>query len=248
MTDGTQTPPTPPLANDPAARTPDGTLKDQSVTTPTPPDSSTTQVPPDGKTPPTTPPAKAATEGKSALTDTGTTPSGAPEAYADFTAPEGYEIDKAAIEKALPIFKELGLNQESAQKLVDFYANVSKESAEAPLKFYTDMQKEWRTEASTRFGKAIEPGGAIVTEFAQAIDGFLPPTLAKNFRAALDFTGIGNHPDFIEGFRVFAKALAVGTHVRGANPSPAGQQVPGAAPKTAAQALYPHLPSANSQR
>lgn len=243
MTDVTVTT-TPPLANSQEARTPDGTLKDQStVTTPTPEASSTTKAPDT-----TTPAAKSPTDGKSALTDKGTTPPGAPEAYTDFTAPEGFEIDKAAIDKAIPIFKELGLNQEGAQKLVDMYAAVSQEAAEAPVKLYTNMQKEWRDEAATRFGKAIEPGGAIVTEFAQAIDGFLPPSLAKNFRSALDFTGVGNHPDFIEGFRVFAKALASGTHVSGKGPAPSGQKAPDAAPRTVAQAMYPHLPSANSAR
>lgn len=202
----------------------------------------------DGSTPTPAPSAKQPTDGKTALTDTGTTPQGAPESYADFKAPEGYELDKAALEQAIPIFKELNLNQDQAQKLVDQYAKLSAEAADAPVKFYADMQKEWREEASSRFGKAIEPGGAIVTEFAQAIDGFLPPTLAKNFRAALDFTGIGNHPDFIEGFRVFAKALSTGTHVSGKSPSPEGQKAPGNAPPSIASAMYPHLPSASGGR
>ena len=161
---------------------------------------------------------------------------------------QGYEIDKDAIAKALPIFKELGLNQEGAQKLVDMYAQVSAAAAQAPMDFYAEMNKEWREEGAKRFGKAIEPGGAIVTEFAQAIDGFLPPSLGKQFRAALDLTGVGNHPDFIEGFRVFAKALASGTHVSGKNASPLGQKAPGDGPKSIAEAMYPHLPSANSQR
>lgn len=190
---------------------------------------------------------KQPTDGKSALTDEGKPPEGAPEAYADFTVPEGFELDKVAVEQALPLFKELNLNQMQAQKLVDTYAKLTTAAAEAPLKHYQDMQKDWRTEAATRFGKAIEPGGAIVTEFAQAIDGFLPPSLAKNFRSALDFTGIGNHPDFIEGFRVFAKALATGTHVSGKGPSPQGQKAPDAAPKSIASAMYPHLPSAAGQ-
>lgn len=243
MTDVTVTTQAPPLANSPDARTPDGTIKDQG----TPPtNAGSSPTPPDGQTPPKTEtPPKSPTDGKTAVTDTGKPPEGAPEAYADFKAPDGYEIDKAAMAKALPIFKELNLSQDGAQKLVDFYSAVSKEAAEAPLNLYANMQKDWRDEASTRFGKAIEPGGAIVTEFATAIDGLLSPSLAKNFRAALDFTGVGNHPDFIEGFRVFAKALQPGTHVSGKAPSPGGQTAPGAQPKTAAQRLYPHLPSAN---
>lgn len=246
MAEETTTPQSPPLANSPEARSADGTILDRSATTPTTVDSSTTKAPDTLAAPPKTEtPPKQPTDGKTALNDKGETAPGAPEAYTDFTAPEGYEIDKAAIEKAVPLFKELNLNQEQAQKAVNLYAAISQEAAEAPLKFYADMQKGWKEQAAERFGKAIEPGGAIVTEFATAIDGHLPPTLAKNFRAALDFTGVGNHPDYIEGFRVFAKALQPGTHVSGKAPSPGGQQAPGGAPKTAAQRLYPHLPSAN---
>lgn len=225
------TPTPPPLANSPEARTPDGTLRDQSATPPTPPDSSTTP-PKDTTTPPKDPATPPPTEG-------------APETYADFTAPEGFEIDKDAIGKVLPVFKELNLSQAQAQKLVDQYAAISAEAAEAPVKFYAEMQKDWAKEAATRFGKDIEPGGAIVTELATALDNALPPTLAKNFRAVLDFTGAGNHPDFIEAMRIIAKPFLTGTHVRGANPSPKGQEAPGAPAKTAAQRMYPHLPSAN---
>jgi hypothetical protein len=238
-----------PLTNSPDARTDDGTLKDQGVTTPTT-DSSTTKVPPtqpttDQKTEP-----KTSSEDKSLITDAGKDKSsvatGAPETYADFKAPEGFEIDKEAIAKALPIFKELNISQDGAQRLVDFYAAQSAAAAEAPVKFYADMQKTWRDEAASRFGKAIEPGGAIVTEFAKAIDGHLPPSLAKSFRAALDFTGVGNHPDFIEGFRQFARLLGEGTSVRGSGPSPAGQKAPGEAPKSLAQIMYPNNPSSAS--
>lgn len=238
-----------PLANSPEVRTPDGTIKDQGVSTSTQTEPSSTpqQTTPPAGTPTTPPetPAKQPTEGKTSLTDPGATPAGAPETYADFKAPDGFEINKEALDLAVPMFKELNLNQDQAQKLIDFYAKTSAEAANAPLKFYQDMQVDWQKQSAERFGKAIEPGGEIVTEFAKAIDGHLPPSLAKSFRAALDFTGVGNHPDFIEGFRQFAKLLGEGTSVRGTNPSPLGQKAPDAAPKSLAQAMYPNLPSAS---
>ena len=40
----------------------------------------------------------------------------APETYADFTLPEGVELDTALLTDAAPLFKELGLTQEQAQK------------------------------------------------------------------------------------------------------------------------------------
>jgi len=239
-----------PLTNSPDARTADGTLKDQGGTPSIPPASSTT---PPATTPPTTPPAatetpaKTADTDKSLVNDEGKPPAaqqGAPETYADFRAPEGYTLDPTAIAKALPIFKEMNLSQDSAQRLIDLYAEQTRSASEAPVKLYAEMQKEWRTEAATRFGKAIEPGGAIFASIAKAIDGHLPPSLAKAFRSTLDFTGVGSHPDFIEGLSVFAKLLSEGTSVRGSGPSPEGQKAPGAAPLSVAQAMYPHLPSA----
>lgn len=249
MTDAT----TPPLPNSPDARTPDGTLKDPTVTPPVQTDSSTTppqKTETDGSAPPTkTESTRQPTDGKSALTDTGKAPAGAPETYADFKAPDGYEIDKASLDKAIPLFKELNLNQEQAQKAIDLYTDLAKAAADEPVNFYANMQKDWRKEAEGRFGADIAPGGKIVTEFSTAIDGFLPPSLAKSFREALDFTGVGNHPDFIEGFRVFAKALATGTHVSGKNPSPEGQRAPGSPERpTIAQAMYPNLPSSAGSR
>jgi len=52
-----------------------------------------------------------------------------PEKY-DFKAPaawseKGWELDTKLIETATPIFKELGLSQDQAQKLVDFYTATS---------------------------------------------------------------------------------------------------------------------------
>ena len=57
---------------------------------------------------------------------------GAPETYADFTVPEGSTVSKEVIgESATPLFRELGLSQDQAQKLVDFYSTqVGKINAE----------------------------------------------------------------------------------------------------------------------
>jgi hypothetical protein len=47
---------------------------------------------------------------------------GAPEAYADFDLPEGVTMDEALLESALPLFKELKLTQDQAQKLINLQA------------------------------------------------------------------------------------------------------------------------------
>jgi hypothetical protein len=232
---------TPPLANAPEARTPTGEIVDQAAPkatpetttpTPTPSETKTEAKPADGKTL-----TSAATEKPA--------PSGAPEKYEAFKAPEGYEIDNDTLDKATPLFKDLGLSQDQAQKLVDLYADVSLKAAQAPFETYEKMRTDWR-DAVVK-DPAIGDGTGLRTEvkttLGRAIDS-LPPDVAREFRAAMDLTGAGDNPAFIKAFYNFAQRIGEGTSVRGSNPSSFGQRAPGAAPKSAAAALYPNLPSA----
>jgi hypothetical protein len=166
---------------------------------------------------------------------------GAPEAYAEFTAPEGFEIDPTALAEATPLFKELGLDQARAQKLVDFYAKQSQQAAEAPFKLWQDTQKEWvdSIKADPEIGGKLDTVRATV---AKVIDS-LGPELAADFRQAMDFTGAGNNPAFVKVMFKLAAQLTEGGFVRGGNPSAGGQGNQGR-PASAAQALYPNLPSA----
>lgn len=228
-----QTPETPKveiLGNDPAARNPDGTIKDPAAPTTTPTESSitsktSTESPPKSDTPE---PTKA---------------SGAPEAYAEFKAPEGYEVDKKSLEAALPVFKELNLSQDQAQKLVDFYATVSKEAAEAPMKVYADMRQDWRKEIiNSDLGNGTDD---LKPDVKQAVgDAINAMPNAAKFKEVLDISGLGDNPEFIRGFYTVAKQRAEGTPVKGGQPSPLGQ-TDRARPRSAAQALYPNLPSAS---
>ena len=57
-------------------------------------------------------------------------------------------------------------------------------------------------------------------------------------------TGAGDHPAFVKAFNKLAAFVTEGSHVSGKGPSDLGQQKPGAPTKpSAAQALYPNLPS-----
>lgn len=241
-----------PLMNDDSARTPMGEILDQAAVPPTPAeiaaaaraatDSQTTTTETTPK-PITDPAAKPAEETKPAPS------AGAPEAYADFTAPEGYKLDAKAIEAALPVFKEMGLNQEQAQKLVTMQANQMIEAAKAPTATYETMRRDWRAavdadadiKAYSRDGKSgldavkIDLGRAMAT---------LPESLRTEFKAAMDLTGAGDNPAFVKAFWKMAQQIAEPGHVGGKGPSLAGQQAPGTKPPTTAQALYPNLPSA----
>lgn len=166
---------------------------------------------------------------------------GAPEKYEDFKVPDGYTLDSDVGKAATEIFKNLGLPQEGAQQLVDFYVKQTQEAAEAPFKLWQDTQKAWVDEikADPDLGGKLPEVKATISK---ALDGLGDPKLAAAFREAMDFTGAGNHPAFIRAFYKLSQRLTEGTHVAGKGPASAGQSQKGQAKPAPANALYPDLP------
>ena len=154
--------------------------------------------------------------------------------FLTFDDETGKEVDS--------LFREIGLDQPSAQKLMDFYIAKSNEAAEAPFNLWTETQKQWVDEikADPVIGKRLPEVKATVS---RAIDGLGDPKLAAEFRQAMDITGAGNNPAFVRAFYRLAQQVTEGHHVSGKGPSEAGQQAPDAKPRTAATTLYPNLPS-----
>src|SRR3974390_2103196 len=106
------------------------------------PDAPETPSPSQSTTPaPTSTPTQASTEKTSLINEPAH--SGAPEAYADFSVPDGMELDGEVSKEAGTIFKELNLTQDQGQRLVDFYNKTNKEAFAAPFKVWEDKQKEW---------------------------------------------------------------------------------------------------------
>lgn len=170
----------------------------------------------------------------------------APDAYADFKAPEGFEIDKDAVAKVAPIFKELGLNQEGAQKLVSAYAEISQAAANSLMESSANKQKEWATQIKSD----PEIGGNKLAQtkatISQALDSILSKADAKAFREAMDYTGAGNHPAFARGLFKLASLLTEAPsrdHVNGNGPTKEGTRAPGTSERpSTAKAIYPNLP------
>lgn len=229
--------------NEPAARTETGELKNQAQ-----PD-----LKPEGTTNPE--PEKKIEPEPDGKTLIGKEPvkkeepeSKAPEKY-EFTAPEGWkekgwELNSDLIEKAVPIFKELNLTNEQAQKLVGFYAATSQAEHEASINTALEQQKAWRTEVlgdpKLGDGKGLRP--EVKSAIANVIDQHMGTAAAK-FREAIDFTGAGDHPDVIRGLLALNERLGEGKGVKGNGPSPFGQRAPGQPAGAGARALYPNLPS-----
>lgn len=125
--------------------------------------------------------------------DTDASSQTSPDAYADFVMPEGVELDSALLTEATPLFKELNLNQEQAQKLVDFQAKQAKASSESQVDTFNQLMNDWQEQSKNdkEFGgDKFEENVGIARS---AIDKFGTPELKQ----LLEEHGVGNHPEVI---------------------------------------------------
>ncbi len=223
-----------PLGNSTESRTPDGTLKNS--------------------TQPLIPPSEATTEKEGQTTDgkkEGATDSdkkepatGAPEKY-ELKAPEGIELSADLIAEATPLFKELNLTNDQAQKLVDFYNKQTGSISEKLETMVAETRNGWREQIAKdkTLGNGVDnlskdSSKAIADAISWAGDAKTQTAL----KSALDLTGAGDHPDIVRAFVAFGKKMGEATVVKGGGPAKTGQTAPGTQ-RSAAQALYPNLPS-----
>ncbi len=114
---------------------------------------------------------------------------GSIDAYADFVMPEGMVVNESLLNEAVPLFKELKLSQEQAQKLVDFQA---KQQAQQ-LDTFNQQKETWATQAKTDKEYGGDKFDENVALARSAVSKFGTPEL----RQMLDDYGVGNHPEVI---------------------------------------------------
>ena len=124
-----------------------------------------------------------------------------PEKY-EFKLPEGMEMDTTLLSEVEPIFKEIGLTQDKAQKVIDAYvakvlpSYVKQQTAtwEAQKASWVESVKADKEIGGDKFNKAVEDANRVLNTLGT-------PELKKAFN---DY-GLGNHPEFV---RVFARMAA----------------------------------------
>lgn len=151
-------------------------------------------------------------------------PEGAPEKY-EFKAGEGVELDQEALKDFEPLARELNLNNEQAQKLVDMYGTkllpmVQKQQAEA----WQKQTEGWAE--SVKADKEI--GGDKLTSSISTAQRALETFGTPELKEYLNTTGLGNHPELIKVFVKVGKAMSEDGMVTGKE---SGQ-------RTAAEVLY----------
>lgn len=129
-------------------------------------------------------------------------PEGAPEEYADFALPEGFQVDDAVMGDYKALAKELNLPQAAAQRLVDLQARMETARAEA----FAEQVSGWKTSSQNdkEFGgKDFDANKAVANK---ALVEFGSPDLVK----LLQETQLGNHPEMVRAFYKIGKLLEEG--------------------------------------
>jgi len=140
-----------------------------------------------------------------------------PETYADFQMPEGVEIDETALEAAVPVFKDLGLNQEQAQKLVDLQADMVAKGQKAQVEAFNAQLDKWDTQSLNDKEFGGEKFDENIKTASLAVEKFGTPEL----KTLLEQHGLYAHPEVVR------LLYRVGNTVKEDNPGNGGNPVNG---------------------
>lgn len=152
--------------------------------------------------------------------------------YADFTVPEGMELNSALLEQAVPVFQELGLTQEQAQKLIDIQAAEVQAAGERQVDTFNQLLQDWLAESKADKEIGGDKFEQTVKVAQNAISKFGTPELKQ----LLDQHGVGNHPEMIRFMaRVGATLKEDNPGGEGNNSQPPQDRVSILYPKTANQ-------------
>lgn len=179
-------------------------------------------------------PTQAEGQSTEAKTDEGKTKEvkveGAPEEYAEFTAPEGMKFDEAILGDFKSLAKEHNLSQEVAQKFADIGAKAAQVQNDNFIKQIEAAKVEWAN--ASRIDKEFggDKLGENVAVAKKALDMFGSPELTE----VLKTSGLGNHPEIIRAF------YRVGQQISDDKFVPGGK-APSGAEKSVAQRMYPDM-------
>ena len=133
---------------------------------------------------------------------------GAPEAYDDFTLPEGIEINDDDLAEFHEVAKKLNLDQNQAQELVDLQSKRAESMAEnfnSQLQdAFNKQQDDWLQELKDDKDFGGDNLDKNVGLAVKVINKFGTPEL----KATLDSSGMGNNPEVIKMLNSIGKAIS----------------------------------------
>lgn len=127
-----------------------------------------------------------------------------PEKY-ELTPPEGFEIDDAVLAEADPVFRELNLTNDQANKLMPLAGKFAERLFAAQNDAFAAQASDWAKAAKADSEIGGRNWKETETLVAKALDKLGAP---KEFRDLLDSTKLGNHPEMIRMFRRVGAAIS----------------------------------------
>jgi hypothetical protein len=141
----------------------------------------------------------------------GDEPTGAPEAYVDFTLPEGLELEPEATSAFKEAAKADNLSQAQAQKYVDMASGLVKKTLDGFQEQHTQRVAQWGEQAKADPVVGGRDYEANVQVALSAVTKFGDPELKQAFEEY----GLGNHPAFVRAFYRIGKAMGESGFVHG---------------------------------
>lgn len=148
----------------------------------------------------------------------------------ELKAPEGLELDAKVLDGFKAKAKELGLDSAKAQGVLDFYASVQKEAADA----FRRQVDGWLEAVK----QDKELGGAALKETQAHALRFMKEFATPELKEFLGVTGLGNHPEMVRLAARVGKRLAEDT-VSGASGN--GAESPANSKEAFLRAMYPSM-------
>lgn len=139
----------------------------------------------------------------------------APAEYADFTFPQGYEVNPERLGEFHTFAKDMGLSQEKAQKLIDYDAKRQVEAAKQTAEAWSQTTAAWKEQT---LSDPVLTKGDVDANLATSEKGFQMvaqqvPGLRELF-GEFDAEknpkgmGLGNHPDVVKAFFIIGKSIS----------------------------------------
>ena len=127
-----------------------------------------------------------------------------PEKY-EVKLPEGVELDTATLDLFSPIFKELGITNEGAQKLVDAYVPLIQSTVDKQRK---ESQNDFKTIVSGWHADTMKELGPNAKQDLAACGKVLNKFGSKELREMMQETGVGNHKELVKFMARIGKTIS----------------------------------------
>lgn len=136
------------------------------------------------------------------------------------------KLEADGLKAAQELFKSLNLPQESAQRLVDFYAKQVGDALKAGDTAADEMVNGWMDQAKAdpelagKLPKVKENLGKMYDVLINAVPEKAAEArqLIADFKQAMNLTGAGSHPAFIKVLNRLAERIIEPAHVSGRGP------------------------------